>query len=394
MQDASGLVSAVATRLPAADGARHTVVVPLDVALSGGHPRAYPLTVTAVKVLPQPDVRPARLDLELIRVGARGTADTWAAPLPGGQTWSDGTAHAADATKGACKGQPADSYVPGTPGVCAIVPGGSKVFRTTVSTGIPASRAVGDAFGGLTDSDYATEVGSQVRLVAGPVGGPAPLPVRVNASALRDAPECGRHHHAGSGRRPGHRPHCGPRRRVARAGPRTGVSDCRPAPPRHRLDAGRCRPGKARVLVAGQHRQRAHGRGRRGAARAGPRHHHGAHRRVAASRPVPQGLGRVLELVRYLAPGFAVIAFTVHAVVSTRQRRKEFALLRAIGVRSKSLSALLGAEQLGLALFAVVPGALMGMALASAVLPLVTVDDSGQAPIRRCRRSHPGAPWR
>jgi ABC-type antimicrobial peptide transport system permease subunit len=88
----------------------------------------------------------------------------------------------------------------------------------------------------------------------------------------------------------------------------------------------------------------------------------------------------VLELVRYLAPGFAVIAFTVHAVVSTRQRRKEFALLRAIGVRATSLSALLGAEQVGLALFAVVPGALMGMALASAVLPLVTVDDSGQAP--------------
>jgi hypothetical protein len=96
--------------------------------------------------------------------------------------------------------------------------------------------------------------------------------------------------------------------------------------------------------------------------------------------PFRSGLRRVLELVRYLAPGFAVIAFTVHAVVSTRQRRTEFALLRAIGVRATSLSALLGTEQLSLALFAVVPGALMGMALASAVLPLVTVDDSGQAP--------------
>ncbi len=72
--------------------------------------------------------------------------------------------------------------------------------------------------------------------------------------------------------------------------------------------------------------------------------------------PFRGGLRRVLELVRYLAPGFAVIAFTVHAVVSTRERRKEFALLRAIGVRAKSLSALLGAEQVGLALFAVIPG--------------------------------------
>ncbi len=96
--------------------------------------------------------------------------------------------------------------------------------------------------------------------------------------------------------------------------------------------------------------------------------------------PFRGGLRRVLELVRYLAPGFAVIAFTVHAVVSTRERRKEFALLRAIGVRAKSLSALLGAEQVGLALFAVIPGALLGMALAAVVLPLVTVDDTGQAP--------------
>ncbi|MDV9178815.1 FtsX-like permease family protein, partial [Streptomyces sp. W16] len=96
--------------------------------------------------------------------------------------------------------------------------------------------------------------------------------------------------------------------------------------------------------------------------------------------PFREGLRRTLELVRHLAPGFAVVAFTVHAVVCTRQRRKEFALLRAIGVRAKSLSALLGAEQLSLALFAVVPGALMGLALAAAVLPLVTVDDTGQAP--------------
>jgi hypothetical protein len=96
--------------------------------------------------------------------------------------------------------------------------------------------------------------------------------------------------------------------------------------------------------------------------------------------PFRSGLRRVLGMVRYLAPAFAVITFTVHAVISTRRRRREFALLRAIGVRSAKLSALLSAEQLGLALFAVIPGALTGMALASAVLPLFTVDDSGQAP--------------
>jgi hypothetical protein len=381
VQDASGLVSTVATHLPAADGARHTVVVPLDVALSGGHPRAYPLTVTAVNVLPQPNVRPARLDLELIRVGARGTADTWVARLPGGQVWADGTDHAADSTEGACKGNLAGSYGPGTSGVCSIVPGGSEVLRTTISTGIRASQATSDAFGGLADSDYDTRPGSQVRLVAGPAGDPAPLPVRADASTLRDARlsvgstttldlGAGRvtakivgqvDSLPGLGRGQGHL--IADQRQLATALTLAGADQEDPAfwwlsstDSARTAAAAEAQPALGRVTTTA---------------------------RTAASLqadPFRSGLRRVLELVRYLAPGFAIIAFTVHAVVSTQQRRKEFALLRAIGVRSQSLSALLGAEQLSLALFAVVPGALMGMALASAVLPLVTVDDSGQAP--------------
>ncbi|MEV0479951.1 ABC transporter permease [Streptomyces sp. NPDC050508] len=384
VQDASGLVSVVSARLPAADGARHTVVVPLDVALSGGHPRAYPLTVTAVGVLPQPNVRPARLHLDLIRVGARetkSTADTWVSQLPGGQAWSDGTDHAADSTEGACKGKLTDSYNPGTPGVCSIAPDGSAVLRTTVSTGIRPSQAISDSFGGLSDSDYDTQPGSQVRLVAGPAGGPAPLPVRADTSTLRAA-----RLHVGStttldlgggritakivgradsppglGRGQGHL--IADQRQLATAFTLAGADQHDPAfwwlsstDSARTAAAAEAQPALGGVTTTA---------------------------RTAASLqadPFRSGLRRVLELVRYLAPGFAVIAFTVHAVVSTRQRRKEFALLRAIGVRATSLSALLGAEQVGLALFAVVPGALMGMALASAVLPLVTVDDSGQAP--------------
>ncbi len=384
VQDASGLVSVVSAHLPAADGARHTVVVPLDVTLSGGHPRAYPLTVTAVGVLPQPNVRPARLDLDLIRVGARetkSTADTWVSQLPGGQAWSDGTDHAADSTEGACKGKLTDSYNPGTPGVCSIVPGGSAVLRTTVSTGIRPSQAISDSFGGLSDSDYDTQPGSQVRLVAGPAGGPAPLPVQADTTTLRAA-----RLHVGStttldlgggritarivgrvdsppglGRGQGHL--IADQRQLATALTLAGADQHDPAfwwlsstDSARTAAAAEAQPALGGVTTTA---------------------------RTAASLqadPFRSGLRRVLELARYLAPGFAVIAFTVHAVVSTRQRRKEFALLRAIGVRATSLSALLGAEQVGLALFAVVPGALMGMALASAVLPLVTVDDSGQAP--------------
>ncbi|MCZ4120307.1 FtsX-like permease family protein [Streptomyces sp. H39-S7] len=381
LQDAAGLNSTVVTSLPAADGARHTVVVPLDVALGGGHPRAYPLTLTAVNVLPQPNVRPARLDLELIRVGARGTADSWAAPLPGGQLWADGTVRAADSTAGACEGKPANSYDPGTAGVCSLVPGGSAVFRTAISTGIRASRATGDVFAGLADSDYDTRAGSQVRFVAAGAGEPAPLAVRADASALRDA-------HLSVGVTT--TLELGGSRVTARI---VGQVDALPG-----LDRGQGH------LIADQ-RELATAMTLAGADPEVPafwwlsstdstRTAAGAEAQPALGRvtttartavslqadPFRSGLRRVLELVRYLAPGFAVIAFTVHAVVSTRQREKEFALLRAIGVRSTSLSALLGAEQLTLALFAVVPGALMGTVLASAALPLVTVDDSGHTP--------------
>ncbi|MEU5598833.1 ABC transporter permease [Streptomyces sp. NPDC020298] len=382
VQDASGLVSTVTAHLPAADGARHTVVVPLDVALSGGHPREYPLTVTAVGVQPQPNMRPARLDLELIRVGARGTADTWVTHLPGGQVWANGTDHASDSTAGACKGRPTGAYEPGTPGVCSVVPGGSQVLRTTISTGIRASKATDDAFGGsLAVSDYDTRSGGRVRLVAGPAGRPAPLPVRADASALSDArlsvgstttldlggaritaTVVGRVDSLpGLGRGQGHL--IADQRPLATATTRAGADQEDPA------FWWLASTDSARTAAAAE-QQPALGRVTTTA------------RTAAALRadPFRSGLRRVLELVRYLAPGFAVIAFTVNTVVSIRQRREEFALLRAIGVRTKSLSAMLGAEQLGLALFAVIPGALMGMALASAVLPLVTVDDSGQAP--------------
>ncbi|MGW5655085.1 FtsX-like permease family protein [Streptomyces humi] len=382
VQDASGLVSTVTARLPAADGARHTVVVPLDVALSGGHRREYPLTVTAVSVLPQPDVRPARLDLELVRVGARGTADTWVTHLPGGQVWADGTDHASDATAGACKGKLSGGYEPGTPGVCSVVRGGSAVLRTTVSTGVRASQAVDDVFGGdLAASDYDTRPGGRLRFVAGPSGRAAPVPVRADASALSDARlgvggtttlELGGSRVTvrvvglvdslpGLGRGQGHL--IADQRRLAAALTRAGADQEDPAfwwlrssDSARTATAVEAQPALGRVTTAA--------------------------RTAVALRadPFRSGLRRVLELVRSLAPGFAVIAFTVHAVVSTRQRSKEFALLRAFGVRARSLSALLAAEQLGLALFAVVPGAVMGMALASAVLPLVTVDDSGQAP--------------
>ncbi|MCX4814483.1 ABC transporter permease [Streptomyces sp. NBC_01239] len=392
VQDASGLVSVVPARLPAADGTRHTVAVPLAVALSGGHPRTYPLTVTAISVLPQPNVAPARLDLDLLRVGAREAADTWVARLPGGQAWSDGTDHAADATEGACKGKLAGSYEPGVPGVCTIAPPGSEVLRATVSTGVRPSQAISDTFGGLSADDYTTKPGSQVRFVAGPSGGPAPLPVRADASTLNAA-----------------RLHIGSTTTLDLGGGRiaariVGRVDSPPGLGRAQghLIADLRQLSSALTFVGADQEDPAFWwlgstDSARTAAAAEAQPALGAVTTTTCTAaalqadPFRGGLRRVLELVRYLAPGFAVIAFTVHAVVSTRERRKEFALLRAIGVRAKSLSALLGAEQVGLALFAVIPGALLGMALAAVVLPLVTVDDTGQAPYPPLPRITPWA---
>lgn len=93
--------------------------------------------------------------------------------------------------------------------------------------------------------------------------------------------------------------------------------------------------------------------------------------------PLRQGTRGVLLLCLILAPAFALIGFTLHTAMSARLRRREFALLRAIGVRRRQLAALLWTEQLWIALLAVVLGTVLGAALAVVIMPLVTVDDQG-----------------
>jgi hypothetical protein len=383
VQDASGVVGTVSTALPPADGARHTVAIPLTVAFGGGRPRDYPLTVTAVDVLPQPGVRPARLDLELIRIGSRGAADRWAAPLPGGQKWADGTEDGADEAAGACRGDLSGLYQYGAPGVCSIRVGGPDALRTTVSTGQAphTGGALSDGLDGNGISDR-TQPDGDLRLVAEPSGGAQPLPVRADAQALRES----RLAVGGTTMLDLGGGHAVPARIVGRVGSLRGLghgqgrllADQRELAQAMTL-AGLPRQDPAFWWIASTDSARTAAAARAQPALGTVTTTAGTAAALQAD-PFRSGLRRVLELIRYLAPCFAVIAFTVHAVISTRQRRKEFALLRAIGVGSRRLSALLGAEQVSLALFAVVPGALMGMALASAVLPLVTVDDSGQAP--------------
>ncbi|MFJ2773164.1 FtsX-like permease family protein [Streptomyces sp. NPDC087300] len=99
-----------------------------------------------------------------------------------------------------------------------------------------------------------------------------------------------------------------------------------------------------------------------------------------AADPLRRGARGGLMLCLLLAPAFAVIAFTLHTVLSARARTREFALLRALGVRKGQLAAYLWTEQLGLAGVAALLGTLLGAGLAAVIMPVVTVDATG-APV-------------
>ncbi len=99
--------------------------------------------------------------------------------------------------------------------------------------------------------------------------------------------------------------------------------------------------------------------------------------RLAAD-PLRQGARGALTLCLVLAPAFAVVGFTLHTALSARARAREFALLRALGVRRGQLAAYLWTEQLALAAVAAVLGTLLGTVLAGVIMPVVTVDDTGR----------------
>ncbi|WP_223833017.1 ABC transporter permease [Streptomyces venezuelae] len=96
-----------------------------------------------------------------------------------------------------------------------------------------------------------------------------------------------------------------------------------------------------------------------------------------AADPLRRGARGALVLCLVLAPAFAVIAFTLHTVVSARSREREFGLLRALGVRRGQLAVYLWTEQLALAAVATLLGTALGTALALLIVPVVTVDAEG-----------------
>ncbi|HEX7223954.1 MAG TPA: ABC transporter permease, partial [Candidatus Limnocylindria bacterium] len=89
--------------------------------------------------------------------------------------------------------------------------------------------------------------------------------------------------------------------------------------------------------------------------------------------PVALGLIGALALGALAAVVFASIGFIVSATVSARERLGEFALLQAIGLSHRQLSAWISLENAFLLAVGLVSGTGLGLLLAWVVLPFVTL---------------------
>jgi ABC-type antimicrobial peptide transport system permease subunit len=103
--------------------------------------------------------------------------------------------------------------------------------------------------------------------------------------------------------------------------------------------------------------------------------------RALSTDPVALGVIGAFAIGFIAAAVFAVLGFVVNAAVSARERVTEFALLRAVGLSSGQLSAWLSLESAGLATISIVAGTALGLLLAWAVLPYVTVTQAASAPV-------------
>src|SRR6185503_20252610 len=87
-----------------------------------------------------------------------------------------------------------------------------------------------------------------------------------------------------------------------------------------------------------------------------------------------------LSLGFVIAGLFAVIGLAVSASVSARQRRGEFALLRALGLSPSQLSGWLWLENASLVVVSLVAGTGLGLLIGWVVLPYITVTQQATTP--------------
>jgi hypothetical protein len=97
--------------------------------------------------------------------------------------------------------------------------------------------------------------------------------------------------------------------------------------------------------------------------------------------PVALGTIGALSIGFVAAAVFAAVGFAVSATVSARERITEFGLLRALGLSSRQLGTWMTLEQGVLVISSLGFGTLVGWALTTVILPLVTVTQQGTRPI-------------
>jgi predicted lysophospholipase L1 biosynthesis ABC-type transport system permease subunit len=103
--------------------------------------------------------------------------------------------------------------------------------------------------------------------------------------------------------------------------------------------------------------------------------------RSLSSDPISLGIIGALGLGALAALAFAAIGFIVSATVSTSERITEFAILRALGLSVRELSAWVSLEHAFLLLFGMIAGSALGLFLAWLVLPFATLTSSGAAAV-------------
>ncbi|MFL5725290.1 MAG: FtsX-like permease family protein [Chloroflexota bacterium] len=103
--------------------------------------------------------------------------------------------------------------------------------------------------------------------------------------------------------------------------------------------------------------------------------------RDLASDPVSLGIIGALGLGALAALAFASIGFIVSATVTSSERIGEFAILRALGLSGRELSAWVSFENAFLLIFGLLAGTVLGIVLAWLVLPFATLTETGAAAV-------------